>query len=200
MTKSLNPVTFPKVKPHETGIKAARELIEDIKGSPDSVVVDQYLQDQLIIYMALAEGTSTLKVKTWTCCLHVVYEAVIILKLRHVFHLSTTWFSKLSFYGSLSTWALDARGFWTATSVINACRLKVGPLTLHTKTAIEIAGLLTGADFKVTKTSNDGAASGMHEQIILESMVEKDIPTHPVNYSIRYWVLTFSEFSPLTGF
>lgn len=44
-----------KVSPKDTGIEAARELCSTLD---DGGCVDEYLQDQLIIYMALSDGTS----------------------------------------------------------------------------------------------------------------------------------------------
>jgi len=67
----------PRTPAAKVGETAANELIDSISRS---ICIDQYLQDQLIIFMALAEGTS---------------------------------------------------------------RILVGPLTLHTKTAIHITSLLT---------------------------------------------------------
>jgi len=74
-----NPRT-PAVKVGET---AANELIDSISRS---ICIDQYLQDQIIIFMALCEGTS---------------------------------------------------------------RVLVGPLTLHTKTAIHVTSLFTEARFEI---------------------------------------------------
>jgi RNA 3'-terminal phosphate cyclase (ATP) len=67
----------PKVPPTQVGIEAAKELCATLE---DGGCVDEYLQDQLVLYMALAEGTSemitgsmTLHTRTaiWTaeqCC------------------------------------------------------------------------------------------------------------------------------------
>mmetsp|Transcript_21545 Transcript_21545/g.26663 ORF Transcript_21545/g.26663 Transcript_21545/m.26663 type:complete len:271 (-) Transcript_21545:10-822(-) len=46
----------PKVAPEVTGEDAARELIDCLNGGG---CVDDWLQDQLILYMALADGVST---------------------------------------------------------------------------------------------------------------------------------------------
>jgi RNA 3'-terminal phosphate cyclase (ATP) len=48
-------VGSPQISLEETAKQATRELLEAIKGNG---CVDEYLQDQLIIYMALASGTS----------------------------------------------------------------------------------------------------------------------------------------------
>jgi len=69
--------------------EAVAELIQDLK---TGACVDQYLQDQLIIFMALANGKS---------------------------------------------------------------KIKTGPLTLHTTTAIHFAELLSGCKFVVRKTSEE---------------------------------------------
>lgn len=45
----------PKEIPHETGIKAANEILDSVLSGG---CVDVWLQDQLIIFMALAKGTS----------------------------------------------------------------------------------------------------------------------------------------------
>jgi len=74
----------PRTPAAKVGETAANELIDSISRS---ICIDQYLQDQLIIFMALAEGTS---------------------------------------------------------------RILVGPLTLHTKTAIHITSLLTKVQFDIT--------------------------------------------------
>jgi len=47
----------PKQRADETGIRAAQELIDTLN---DGGCVDDWLQDQLILYMALADGTSEL--------------------------------------------------------------------------------------------------------------------------------------------
>jgi len=47
----------PKISPEETGIKAAEELLEAVECGG---CVDKYIQDQMIIFMALAAGHSTL--------------------------------------------------------------------------------------------------------------------------------------------
>jgi RNA 3'-terminal phosphate cyclase (ATP) len=73
----------------ELGIEAAEELIGSLK---IRACLDQYLQDQTIIYMALAGGVS---------------------------------------------------------------RVRTGPLTLHTKTAIHIAEMLSGAIFKVEQSESE---------------------------------------------
>merc|ERR1719419_1727103 len=49
--------TAPKISPEETGIKAAEELLEAVECGG---CVDKYIQDQMIIFMALAAGHSTL--------------------------------------------------------------------------------------------------------------------------------------------
>lgn len=54
-----------KVPPQETGIEAAKELCSTLE---DGGCVDEYLQDQLIIYMALASGTS--RVLTGSLTMH----------------------------------------------------------------------------------------------------------------------------------
>ena len=48
-------VGTPKLSPTLLGIQAAQELCATLK---DGGCVDEYLQDQLVLYMALAEGTS----------------------------------------------------------------------------------------------------------------------------------------------
>lgn len=45
-------------KPEQTGVKAAEDLICDLRAGG---CVDEWLQDQLIIFMALANGTSSIK-------------------------------------------------------------------------------------------------------------------------------------------
>jgi len=88
-----------KINPQKTGAKAAKELVEQLNllnnDDSDSTisVIDQYAQDQLIIFMALARGKSQIKTGK-------------------------------------------------------------GKLTLHTKTAIYIAELLTSAKFNVNETNN----------------------------------------------
>ncbi len=76
-------VGSPKVRPRESGEAAADGLLTSIESG---ACADRWLQDQLILYMALAEGTS---------------------------------------------------------------RVRTGPLTLHTETAIDIARKFTGAKFEV---------------------------------------------------
>ena len=46
-----------RVSPEDTGIKAAEELLEAVESGG---CVDKYIQDQMIIFMALAAGSSTL--------------------------------------------------------------------------------------------------------------------------------------------
>lgn len=90
-----------KINPQKTGAKAAKELVEQLNlhassdhNDDDTIaVIDQYAQDQLIIFMALARGKSQVKTAA-------------------------------------------------------------GKLTLHTKTAIYIAELLTSAKFNVNETNN----------------------------------------------
>eukprot|EP00729_Bicosta_minor_P014169 gene14169-1491_t len=55
----------PKVKANVTGEKAAKELLSALQHGG---CVDEWLQDQLIIFMALAEGTS--EIKTGSLTLH----------------------------------------------------------------------------------------------------------------------------------
>ncbi len=55
----------PKVKPWKTGEKAALELLESLSSG---ACVDQWMQDQLIMYMALARGKS--RVRTGALTLH----------------------------------------------------------------------------------------------------------------------------------
>jgi len=55
----------PKVSPQDTGIKCAEELLEAVECGG---CVDKYVQDQLILYMALAAGESL--VKTGPLTLH----------------------------------------------------------------------------------------------------------------------------------
>ena len=71
------------------GEEAAKILLDNIKGRR---CADEYLQDQLILYMALADGKS---------------------------------------------------------------RIKVGPITNHTETAIYVAELLTSARFKIDKIDDN---------------------------------------------
>lgn len=80
-----------KAQPAETGKAAAEELAETLDLG---VCVDQYVQDQLVMFMALAKGRS---------------------------------------------------------------RLRTGPLTLHTETAIHISQVLSGAKFEVTRDGNTNA-------------------------------------------
>ena len=47
----------PRVSPEDTGVKAAEELLEAVESGG---CVDKYIQDQMIIFMALAAGSSTL--------------------------------------------------------------------------------------------------------------------------------------------
>jgi len=47
----------PRTSPEDTGVKAAEELLEAVECGG---CVDKYIQDQMIIFMALAAGTSTL--------------------------------------------------------------------------------------------------------------------------------------------
>jgi RNA 3'-terminal phosphate cyclase (ATP) len=47
----------PRVSPEDTGAKAAEELLEAVESGG---CVDKYIQDQMIIFMALAAGPSTL--------------------------------------------------------------------------------------------------------------------------------------------
>eukprot|EP00092_Neocalanus_flemingeri_P019123 GFUD01020714.1.p1 GENE.GFUD01020714.1~~GFUD01020714.1.p1 ORF type:complete len:405 (+),score=120.76 GFUD01020714.1:115-1329(+) len=47
----------PRISPEETGMKAAEELLEAVECGG---CVDKYIQDQMIIFMALAAGSSTL--------------------------------------------------------------------------------------------------------------------------------------------
>lgn len=47
----------PRVSPEDTGAKAAEELLEAVESGG---CVDKYIQDQMIIFMALAAGSSTL--------------------------------------------------------------------------------------------------------------------------------------------
>jgi len=47
----------PRTSPEDTGLKAAEELLEAVECGG---CVDKYIQDQMIIFMALAAGTSTL--------------------------------------------------------------------------------------------------------------------------------------------
>ncbi|MBN3307308.1 RNA 3'-terminal phosphate cyclase [Amia ocellicauda] len=77
----------------KVGIEAAEMLLRNIRHNG---CVDEFLQDQLIIFMALANGTS---------------------------------------------------------------RIRTGPLTLHTQTAIHVAEQLTKAKFTVTKAEDDNANS-----------------------------------------
>jgi len=55
----------PKVSPQDTGRKCAEELLEAVECGG---CVDKYVQDQLILYMALAAGES--QVKTGPLTLH----------------------------------------------------------------------------------------------------------------------------------
>ena len=73
----------------ELGVEAAEELIGSLK---IGACLDRYLQDQLIVYMALARGVS---------------------------------------------------------------RIRTGPLTLHMKTAIHIAEMLSGASFKIEQSESE---------------------------------------------
>ena len=75
------------VSAEAVGLEATEQLIHDLN---HEACIDQYMQDQLIIFMALANGTS---------------------------------------------------------------KVKTGPLTLHTETAIYFAQLLTGAKFVINKVS-----------------------------------------------
>ncbi|XP_012697423.1 RNA 3'-terminal phosphate cyclase [Clupea harengus] len=77
----------------KTGIEAAEMLLRNIRHNG---CVDEFLQDQLIIYMALAKGTS---------------------------------------------------------------RMRTGPITLHTKTAIHVAEQLTEAKFSVSKAEDESATN-----------------------------------------
>jgi len=47
----------PRVSPEDTGAKAAEDLLEAVESGG---CVDKYIQDQMIIFMALAAGSSTL--------------------------------------------------------------------------------------------------------------------------------------------
>jgi len=91
----------PKLKPNVTGTDASEELLQALRAGG---CVDAWLQDQLILYMALADGTS---------------------------------------------------------------EVKTGCLTLHTRTAIDVAEHMTGAKFEVepllpveAKGQSDGISSG----------------------------------------
>jgi len=48
----------PKMSPEKTGIKAASEILEAVECGG---CVDKYIQDQMILFMALADGESTLR-------------------------------------------------------------------------------------------------------------------------------------------
>ncbi|XP_028668264.1 RNA 3'-terminal phosphate cyclase [Erpetoichthys calabaricus] len=80
----------------KVGLEAAEMLLKSIRHNG---CVDEFLQDQLILFMALANGTS---------------------------------------------------------------RLRTGPLTLHTQTAIHIAEQLTKAKFTITKAVDDNANNDTH--------------------------------------
>ena len=54
----------PKVAPQRVGVQAAEELCATLE---DGGCVDEYLQDQLILYMALARGTSEMITGSITC-------------------------------------------------------------------------------------------------------------------------------------
>lgn len=54
-----------EVRPEETGKRAAEELISAIK---EGACVDKHTQDQIIVFMALAEGRS--KIRTGELTLH----------------------------------------------------------------------------------------------------------------------------------
>jgi len=56
-----------KINPAETGARAARELLEQLN-SGNAATCDQYAQDQLIIFMALASGQS--QIQTGPLTLH----------------------------------------------------------------------------------------------------------------------------------
>lgn len=77
------------VSAEEVALSAANQLVEDVSSGG---CVDRHLQDQLIVFMALAEGRS---------------------------------------------------------------RLKTGPLTLHTETAIHLTEIMTGIKFQVTPNGDD---------------------------------------------
>jgi RNA 3'-terminal phosphate cyclase (ATP) len=80
----------PKKKPETVGLSAAKELLGSLQRR---VCLDEYAQDQVIIFMALAKGHS---------------------------------------------------------------KVLTGPLTLHTKTAIHVAELMTRSKFNVTENSSNG--------------------------------------------
>lgn len=52
-----------KEKPEETGIKAAEMLLKSLE---QNACVDEHIQDQLIVFMALAKGCSKIKMGTMT--------------------------------------------------------------------------------------------------------------------------------------
>ncbi|KAH7906480.1 RNA 3'-terminal phosphate cyclase domain-containing protein [Hygrophoropsis aurantiaca] len=87
-------VSVQSTEPREVGEEAAIQLLANLQYGQ---CVDEYLQDQIIIFLALAKGTST---------------------------------------------------------------VRTGPLTDHTKTAIHIAQLMTGAEFRITKALTESEVSG----------------------------------------